>query len=67
MRGEINARTDGVLSRLGKGDVTPGTPSNPALGRQPPVYQRMHSNDSGSGKGSDKEVNGNAAGGVLRD
>lgn len=58
MRGEINARVDGVLGRLAKGDMTPGTPSNPSLVRQPPSYQRMHSNDSGSGKGSDKEMNG---------
>lgn len=64
MRGEINARTDGVLGRLAKGDMTPGTPSNPSLVRQPPSYQRMHSNDSGSGKGSDKDVNGNTG---LRD
>lgn len=40
------------------GDITPGTPSNPSLVRQPPSYQRMHSNDSGSGKSSDKDVNG---------
>lgn len=67
MRGEINARSDGLLGRvgLGKGDMTPGTPSNPALVRQPPNYQRMHSNDSGSGKGSDKDVNGNS--GLSRD
>lgn len=65
MRGEINARIDGVLAgRLVKGDMTPGTPSNPSLVRQPPSYQRMHSNDSGSGKGSDKDVNGNTG---LRD
>lgn len=56
MRGEINARTDGVLGRLAKGDMTPGTPSNPSLVRQPPSYQRMHSNDSGSGKSSDKDT-----------
>lgn len=48
---------------LNKGDGTPGTPANPALVRQPPVYQRLPSNDSG--KGSDKDVNGN--GGAQRD
>ncbi|XP_030757218.1 sterile alpha and TIR motif-containing protein 1 isoform X4 [Sitophilus oryzae] len=61
MRGELNTRSnEGSLMRmgLGKGDLTPGTPSNPALVRQPPSYQRMHSNDSGSGKGSDKDMNG---------
>ncbi|XP_017772645.1 PREDICTED: sterile alpha and TIR motif-containing protein 1 isoform X2 [Nicrophorus vespilloides] len=57
MRGEN--RNDGVLTRTG----APGTPSA-ALPRQPPSYQRMHSNDSGSGKGSDKDVNGNSG---LRD
>lgn len=67
MRGEINARSDLLGGRvcLGKGDMTPGTPSNPALIRQPPSYQRMHSNDSGSGKSSDKDVNGNS--GLSRD
>ncbi|XP_022916162.1 NAD(+) hydrolase sarm1 isoform X2 [Onthophagus taurus] len=57
MRGEVNAKNDTSLSRVGmaKGDLTPGTPSNPGLSR-PPVYQRMHSNDSGKG---DKDVNGN--------
>lgn len=67
MRGELNARSnDGSLMRVGlnKGDITPGTPSNPNLVRQPPSYQRMHSNDSGSGKGSDKDTNGNTG---LRD
>ncbi|CAH0554540.1 unnamed protein product [Brassicogethes aeneus] len=58
MRGELNSR-DGPMSRVGlnKGDITPGTPSNPNLVRQPPSYQRMHSNDSGSGKSSDKDTN----------
>ncbi|XP_050304801.1 NAD(+) hydrolase sarm1 isoform X3 [Anthonomus grandis grandis] len=60
MRGELNSRSnEGSLIRagLGKGDITPGTPSNPSLVRQPPSYQRMHSNDSGSGKGgSDKDT-----------
>lgn len=60
MRGELNARSDGLISRVAgvtgsaKGDATPGTPS---IVRQPPTYQRMHSNESG--KGSDKDVNGN--------
>lgn len=64
MRGELNARyTDGL--KFSKGDITPGTPANPSLVRQPPSYQRMHSNDSGSGKGSDKDVNGNT--GHVRD
>ena len=60
MRGELNARSnEGSLIRVGlKGDITPGTPSNPNLVRQAPSYQRMHSNDSGSGKGSDKDTNG---------
>ncbi|XP_048518942.1 NAD(+) hydrolase sarm1 isoform X2 [Dendroctonus ponderosae] len=65
MRGELNARSsEGNLMRvgLGKGDITPSTPSTAGMGRQPPSYQRMHSNDSGSGKGSDKEP-----GGGLRD
>ncbi|XP_023021825.2 sterile alpha and Armadillo motif isoform X5 [Leptinotarsa decemlineata] len=67
MRGEANPRCgDNLLNRVGlKGDITPGTPSNPSLVRQPPNYQRMHSNDSGSGKGSDKDVNGNS--GLTRD
>ncbi|XP_031338898.1 sterile alpha and TIR motif-containing protein 1 isoform X4 [Photinus pyralis] len=67
MRGEINTRTDLHCGRvaMNKGDITPGTPSNPSLVRQPPNYQRMHSNDSGSGKGSDKDVNGNS--GLSRD
>ncbi|XP_066246815.1 NAD(+) hydrolase sarm1 isoform X2 [Euwallacea similis] len=67
MRGELNARSsEGSLIRVGlnKADMTPGTPSNPNLVRQPPSYQRMHSNDSGSGKSSDKEMNGNSG---LRD
>ncbi|XP_021941773.1 sterile alpha and TIR motif-containing protein 1 isoform X3 [Zootermopsis nevadensis] len=63
MRGELNVRSDGPLGRvaLNKGDATPGTPSGNTLGRQPPNYQRMHSNESG--KGSDKDVNGNSGGG----
>lgn len=64
MRGELNSRfTEGL--KFNKGDITPGTPANPSLVRQPPSYQRMHSNDSGSGKGSDKDVNGNT--GHVRD
>ncbi|XP_057655533.1 NAD(+) hydrolase sarm1 isoform X4 [Diorhabda carinulata] len=65
MRGETNTRGDGLRVGLTKGDITPGTPSNPGLVRQPPNYQRMHSNDSGSGKSSDKDVNGNS--GLTRD
>ncbi|KAK6625700.1 hypothetical protein RUM43_005999 [Polyplax serrata] len=53
MRGELIAN-QGRMG-LGKGDVTPSTPST--LGRQPPNYQRMHSNDS-NGKGSDKDSGG---------
>lgn len=54
-------RGEGVLTRpLNKGDCTPGTPANPALSRNPPVFQRLPSNDSG--KGSDKDVNGNSGG-----
>ncbi|KAL3269166.1 hypothetical protein HHI36_008249 [Cryptolaemus montrouzieri] len=56
MRGEMNVRD---INRIGKGDMTPGTPSNLGIGRNPPSYQRMHSNDSGNGK-SDKDVNGNS-------
>lgn len=66
MRGELNMRPEGVMGGrvpLNKGDCTPGTPANPALVRQPPVYQRLPSNDSG--KGSDKDVNGNS--GLMRD
>lgn len=59
MRGELNSRAEGLINRgvgaFNKGDATPGTPST-NLGRQPPIYQRMHSNDSGSGKGSDNGV-----------
>ncbi|CAH1112715.1 unnamed protein product [Psylliodes chrysocephalus] len=67
MRGEMNPRMGDGMMRVGltKGDITPGTPSNPGMVRQPPNYQRMHSNDSGSGKSSDKDVNGNA--GLTRD
>ncbi|KAI4461552.1 sarm1 [Holotrichia oblita] len=64
MRGEVNNRTD-ALSRAGlqKTEITPGTPANPVLVRQPPSFQRMHSNDSS--KGSDKDVNGNS--GLTKD
>lgn len=65
MRGELNIRSEGIMGRLNKGDITPGTPSNPAMQRQPPSYQRMHSNDSGSGKSSEKDMNGNS--GLSRD
>ncbi|PSN54419.1 Sterile alpha and TIR motif-containing protein 1 [Blattella germanica] len=62
MRGELNVRSDGPSGRVAlKGDATPGTPSGNTLSRQPPSYQRMHSNESG--KGSDKDVNGNSGGG----
>ncbi|XP_067010666.2 NAD(+) hydrolase sarm1 isoform X2 [Anabrus simplex] len=67
MRGELSTRSDGLLGRgvALKGDATPGTPSGNTLGRQPPSYQRMHSNESG--KGSDKDVNGNSGGGGGRE
>ncbi|XP_075220492.1 sterile alpha and armadillo motif isoform X2 [Lycorma delicatula] len=57
MRGEFT-RGDGrggpmSSNASAKGDATPSTPS---LVRQPPTYQRMHSNESG--KGSDKDGNG---------
>lgn len=62
MRGELNVRSDGLSGRVAmKGDATPGTPSGNTLSRQAPSYQRMHSNESG--KGSDKDVNGNSGGG----
>lgn len=67
MRGELNSRPSegSLITRLNKGDITPGTPANPNLVRQPPSYQRMHSNDSGSGKSSDKDLNGSS--GLSRD
>ncbi|KAK9873363.1 hypothetical protein WA026_022172 [Henosepilachna vigintioctopunctata] len=55
MRGELNTRD---TNRLGKGDITPGTPSNLGISRNPPIYQRTHSNDSGGN--SDKDFNGNS-------
>lgn len=65
MRGELSTRGEGPLSSAlssssrsmlnSKGDVTPGTPSSASIGRHPPAYQRMHSNESA--KGSDKEAN----------
>lgn len=65
MRGEANVRQDcGIMGRL-KGDMTPSTPSTAGIVRNPPNYQRMHSNDSGSGKSCDKDVNGNS--GLVRD
>lgn len=57
MRGEMSIRDFNRC--MGKGDITPGTPSNLSIGRNPPNYQRTHSNDSGNGK-SDKDVNGNS-------
>lgn len=65
MRGELNTRTE-PLNRVGglqKSELTPGTPATQSVLRQPPSYQRMHSNDSS--KGSDKDVNGNS--GLSRD
>ncbi|XP_065173343.1 NAD(+) hydrolase sarm1 isoform X3 [Atheta coriaria] len=47
MRGEVNPKSE-TFTRI------PGTPSNAM--RQQPTYQRMHSNDSGSGKSSDKDI-----------
>ncbi|XP_034244246.1 sterile alpha and TIR motif-containing protein 1 isoform X3 [Thrips palmi] len=71
MRGELGTRmgVEGPLSSSSrsmlssKGDSTPGTlpgtmpgtPSCVAMGRHPPAYQRMHSNDSTKGSGSDKD------------
>lgn len=68
MRGELGAqmmREGGPLSSSSrsmlssKGDATPstlpGTPSTASIGRHPPTYQRMHSNDSAKGSGSDKD------------
>lgn len=64
MRGELNARNDPYLRGpliTGRGDATPSTPGTASTNRQnPPLYQRMHSNDSG--KGSDKDVNGTSTG-----
>lgn len=50
MRGEIPVRSD--PRSMGSKDLpTPGTPGSTNM-RQPPSYQRMHSNES---KGSDKD------------
>lgn len=58
MRGELT-RLDGFQNRgpvlHGRGDATPSTPGTASSTRtNPPLYQRMHSNDSG--KGSDKDI-----------
>ncbi|CAO1372534.1 unnamed protein product [Diamesa serratosioi] len=59
MRGELNMRNDyrGPLSRTAGSDITtPSTPGTASSMRQnPPVYQRMHSNDSGKGNDSSKD------------
>ncbi|KAE8742776.1 hypothetical protein FOCC_FOCC011704 [Frankliniella occidentalis] len=69
MRGELQMGNMGPLSSSsrsmlsgGKGDATPslpgtlpGTPSSASIGRHPPAYQRMHSNESAKGSGSDKD------------
>ncbi|GAB0093847.1 Sterile alpha and TIR motif-containing protein 1 [Sergentomyia squamirostris] len=51
MRGELNVKTDGYPMRgVLRGDGTPSTPSTASTTRQnPPIYQRMHSNDSNKG------------------
>lgn len=64
MRGELSTRLgDGgplssssrsVLSSA-KGDATPSTPGTAPIGRHPPSYQRMHSNESAKGSGSEKD------------
>lgn len=58
MRGEIPVRPDmpgGITRSIGSKDVaSPGTPSSTNM-RQPPTYQRMHSNES---RGSDKDSTG---------
>ena len=55
MRGEIPMRselTGGISRSLASKDVTtPSTPGSTNM-RQPPNYQRMHSNES---RGSDKD------------
>jgi hypothetical protein len=60
MRGELNIRNEGYRGgTIGRTlDTTaPSTPGTASSTRQnPPVYQRMHSNDSG--KGSEKDGNG---------
>ncbi|XP_055688007.1 NAD(+) hydrolase sarm1 isoform X5 [Lutzomyia longipalpis] len=49
MRGELNMKSDGFRGPL-RGDGTPSTPSTASTTRQnPPIYQRMHSNDSNKG------------------
>lgn len=58
MRGEIPMRADlsgGISRSMAPKDVTqPSTPANTNM-RQPPSYQRMHSNES---RGSDKDSTG---------
>ncbi|KAG5337909.1 SARM1 protein, partial [Acromyrmex heyeri] len=58
MRGEIPMRSDlssGIPRSMAPKDVTqPSTPANANM-RQPPNYQRMHSNES---RGSDKDSTG---------
>lgn len=59
MRGELNIRNDGyrAVGRALTDSTAPSTPGTASSTRQnPPVYQRMHSNDSG--KGSEKDANG---------
>lgn len=54
MRGELNTRNDSFLRGGPMSNITaPSTPGTASTNRQhPPVYQRMHSNDSGP---SDKD------------
>lgn len=63
MRGEIT-RLDVFQNRTqlhNRGDGTPSTPGTASSTRtNPPIYQRMHSNDSS--KGSDKD---NGSGSTL--
>lgn len=58
MRGEFPMRSDllsGIPRSMASKDITtPGTPGSTNM-RQPPSYQRMHSNES---RGSDKDSTG---------
>lgn len=54
MRGEIPVRSDIPRSIAPKDVTQPNTPGNTTI-RQPPNYQRMHSNES---RGSDKDSTG---------
>nr|XP_034182017.1 sterile alpha and TIR motif-containing protein 1 isoform X8 [Osmia lignaria] len=54
MRGEIPVRSDIPRSIATKDVTQPNTPGNTTI-RQPPNYQRMHSNES---RGSDKDSTG---------